>query len=65
MIEKVASAKYITTIDPTKGYWQIPLETNTIEKSAFIATKGLYKFLVMSFGMKTALATFQRMMSEV
>ena len=65
MIEKVASAKYITTIDLTKGYWQIPLETSTIEKSAFITTKGLYEFLVMPFGMKTAPATFQRMMSEI
>lgn len=65
MIKKVASAKYITTIDLTKGYWQIPLKTSTIEKSAFITTKGLYKFLVMPLGMKTAPATFQRMMSEI
>ena len=49
----------------TKRYWQIPLETSTIEKSAFITTKGLYKFLVLPFGMKTALATFQRMISEI
>ena len=45
MIDKVASAKYISTIDLTKGYWQIPLETSAIEKSAFITTKGLYEFL--------------------
>ena len=41
MIDKVASAKYISTLDLTKGYWQISLETSTIEKSAFITTKGL------------------------
>ena len=64
MIEKIASAKYISTIDLTKGYWQIPLETSTIEKSAFITSRGLYEFLVMPFGMKTAPATFQRMMSQ-
>ena len=64
MIEKIASAKYISTIDLTKGYWQIPLETSTIEKSAFITMNGLYEFLVMPFGMKTAPASFQRMMSE-
>ena len=27
MIAKIASAKYITTLDLTKGYWQIPLES--------------------------------------
>ena len=65
MIEKVASVKYITTLDLTKGYWQIPLGKTTVEKSAFITSKGLYKFLVLPFGMKTAPATFQRMMSDV
>ena len=65
MIDKVASAKYISTLDLTKGYWQILLETSTIEKSAFITTKGLHEFLVMPFGMKTAPATFQRFMSEI
>ena len=48
-----------------KGYWQIPLEKTTVEKSAFITSKGLYEFLVLPFGMKTAPATFQRMMSDV
>ena len=45
MIEKVASAKFITMLDLTKGYWQVPLEKTTIEKSAFITSKGLYEFL--------------------
>ena len=65
MLEKVAKAKYITTLDLTKGYWQVTQDKSTIEKSAFITAKGLFQFLVMPFGMKTALATFQRMMTEV
>lgn len=64
MLEKVGSAKYISTLDLTKGYWQIPLEQTTIEKSAFITSQGLYEFVVMPFGMKTAPATFQRMMKD-
>ena len=59
MIEKVAAAKYITTLDLTKGYWQIPREESAIEKSAFITAKGLYEFLVMLFCLKTAPMTFQ------
>ena len=59
MLEKVATAKFISTLDLTKGYWQIPLEETTIEKSAFITGKHLFEFLVMPFGMKTATATFQ------
>ena len=64
MLEKVASAKYISTLDLTKGYWQIPLERSSIEKTAFITHRGLFEFLVMPFGLKTAPATFQRMMKE-
>ena len=64
MFERVGAAKYISTLDLTKGYWQIPLEESTIEKSAFTTLSGLYEFLVMPFGMKTAPATFQRMMKN-
>ena len=64
MIEKVARAKYISTLDLTKGYWQIPIDEASREKSAFITPKGLYEFKVMPFGIKTAPAVFQRMMSN-
>jgi phospholipid-translocating ATPase len=64
MLEKIATAKFISTIDLTKGYWQIPLDKQTISKSAFITPRGLFEFIVMPFGMKTAPATFQRMMRD-
>ena len=64
LIEKIALAKYITTLKLTKGYWKIPLDKPSIKKSAFITTKGLYEFLVKPFGIKTAGATFQRIMSD-
>ena len=64
MMEKVASAKFITTLELTKGYWEASLKKTTIEKSAFITSKGLYEFLLMPFGMKTASATFKQMMLD-
>ena len=65
LIDNLGSAKYITKLDLTKGYWQIPLSPETKIKSAFITPSGLYQFNVMPFGMKTAPATFQRMMQQV
>ena len=64
MLEKIAKAKFISTIDLTKGYWQIPLDDEAIPKSAFITPQGLFEFTMMPFGMKTAPATFQRMMRD-
>ena len=65
LIESLAGAKYITKLDLTKGYFQIPLSEETKVKSAFITPYGLYQFNVMPFGMKSAPATFQRMMQQV
>ena len=61
---KNSKAKFISTIDLTKGYWQIPLDDEAIPKSAFITPRGLFEFTVMPFGMKTAPATFQQMMRD-
>ena len=65
LIEQLGEAKFISKLDLTKGYWQIPLSTETKEKSAFITPYGLYQFNVIPFGMKSAPATFQRMINKV
>ena len=64
MLEKIAMARFISTIDLTRGYCQIPLDEQAIPKSAFIPPRGLFGFIVMPFCMKTAPATFQRMMRD-
>ena len=38
------------------------MHPNSVERSAFSTPKGLFEFLVMPFGLKTASAIFQRMM---
>ena len=48
MLEKIATAKSISKIDLTKGYWQIPSDERTIAKSAFITPQGLFEFIVIS-----------------
>ena len=64
LIENIGTAKYITKLDLTKGYWQIPLSEESQNKSAFFTPYGLYELTIMPFGMMTALATFQRMMKK-
>ena len=41
LIGKMAGAKYITTMDLSRGYWQIPLFEDSKEKTAFITPFGL------------------------
>ena len=52
-------------INLRKGYWQIPMSKDNIAKTAVITPFGLYEFLVMSFGLRNAGSSFQRMMDRV
>ena len=66
ILNKLKDAKYISTIDLKNGYWQVPLEETSKEKTAFtVPGKGLYQFTVMPFGIHNAPATFQRLMDSV
>ena len=65
LIENLGSANYISKLDLTKGYWQIPLSQESRDKTAFRTPHGLYEFTVLPFGLKTAGVTFTRMMDTV
>ncbi|EZG42621.1 putative gag-pol polyprotein [Gregarina niphandrodes] len=52
-------------MDAASGYWQVPMACNSIEKTAFICTEGLFEFLMMPFGLCNAPATYQRMMQNI
>ncbi|KAG8176254.1 hypothetical protein JTE90_021351 [Oedothorax gibbosus] len=51
-IEIVSSAQYITVLDLSKGYWQIPLTERAQRLAAFVTNFGTYKPLRMPFGIK-------------
>lgn len=65
MIDSLASATFISTLDLSKGYWQIPVHPDSMEKTAFVTTFGKYEFTVMPFGLTGAPAIFQRLMNNI
>ena len=65
MIDALGKAKYITTLDLARGYWQVPVLEESRPLTAFATPYGLYQFRVMPFGLQGAPATFQRMMDQV
>ena len=64
-IDQIGNAKFVSTFDMLKGYWQVPLTQRAREISAFVTLSGLYQYKVMPFGMKNAPATFQRMVNKL
>ena len=62
---KLNKCKFFSTFDFCKGYWQIPMNLNDKEKTAFSSTLGLFPFVRMPFGLVNAGATYERMMRKL
>lgn len=65
-LDKLRNAKIISTIDLKNGYWQVPLTEESKAITAFtVPRRGLFQFKVMPFGLHSASATFQRLLSSI
>ena len=62
---ELRDAKVITQLDLMQGYHQVRLAEEDMWKTAFQGPDGLYEFVVTSYGLTNAPATFQRLMSHV
>lgn len=65
ILDKLGRSMYFTTLDLAKGFYQIQVDEADVHKTAFTVEGGHYEFLRMPFGLKTAPATFQRLMNTV
>ena len=64
-VEKMEGAKFWTTLDAASACWSVELEEKDREKTAFSIPHGKFEFKVMTFGLKNAGATYQRMMDII
>ena len=65
ILDQVGSAKFIPTLNLTRGYWKVTFTKEDRHKTAFTSPFGLYQFSVMLFGLNGVPATFRRLMNEV
>ena len=65
ILERFGGAHYFSAFDLASGFYQIMLEGDSKEKTAFSTPDGHFQFRRMPMGLKNAPATFQRAMNYV
>ena len=65
LVDTTVGHPRMSFLDAFQGYHQIPLATDDQEKIAFVTPVGNYHYKVMSFGLKNAGSTYQRMMTKM
>lgn len=65
ILDKLGQAKYFSFLDLVIGYHQIDMDPSDIDKTAFSMKEGHWAYKRLPFGLKTAPATFQKMVNNV
>ena len=65
LVDATVGHPQMSFLNAFQGYHQIPLALDDQEKTAFVTPIGNYHYKVMSFGLKNAGSTYQRMMSRM
>ncbi|KAL0192088.1 hypothetical protein M9458_010384, partial [Cirrhinus mrigala] len=65
LLDRLGRARYISTLDLTKGYWQVPLTPSAKLKTVFSTPSGHWQYRTLPIGLHGAPAMFQRMMDII
>ena len=65
LVDSTARHQLLSFMDTFSGYNQIKLEEADLEKTSFVTSQGLFCYKVMSFDLKNAGATYQRLMNKM
>ena len=65
LFPRLSGKKFLSKIDLTKGYWQIPVAPEDVHKTAFVTPDRQYEFTRMPFGMVNSGATLVRGLRKI
>ena len=65
LVDSTAKHELLSFMDAFSGYNQIKMKDEDQEKTSFVTSQGLFCYKVMSFGLKNAGATYQRLLNKM
>jgi hypothetical protein len=65
IFDSMAGSTVFSTVDMKSGFWQLPVEPDSVAKTAFVCHRGQFEFLRMPFGLANAPSTYQRAMNTI
>ena len=65
IVDATAGHELLSFMDAFSGYNQIIMDPGDQEKTSFVTSQGTYCYRVMSFGLKNARATYQRLVNQM
>ena len=65
LIDGLGNARFISTLDLTRGYWQLPVAEKDRHKTAFTTPYGQFQFKMLPFGLSGAPSSSQRLMERM
>ena len=65
MVDSTAGHKLLSFMDAFSGYNQIRMDEMDQKKTSFVTSQGLFCYKVMSFNLKNARATYQRLVNHM
>ena len=65
LLDQLKGTKYLSKIDLKFGYHQVPIEPIDVWNPTFKSKEGLFKLLIIPFGLINAPTSFMRLMDDI